>query len=715
MSGNPELFDHVRTEAYRFTSARVRETGAPLDPAEIEAFLQTTAEAYVRRGGTEVTDDMRVDVLPRVARFCLDMEVTPKKFTASNTALFDAVHPQAHAWAYEFRQTYRRPVDADGLRAAVTGFVAAHRAVPGQDHADDDHLGVINRVTNHYARMGQVRKKPPTRKLGATWLARQEADFEVNTRLSWERYVAEKDGTQPARLGIDRLTHALRGLGMKRGAIRGAVERLRGRPERQAIIDALSGTSRDLVLALESSGIPQSRITVVATDALAAKLWPTTTVPATIRKHRQRLREAAVQIEAAGIGLHVAVLGAHTVVGRGRLLPDAPDAVVAEAVKKGKVRTIPAGLVASRQGDWGSPEGQAAQALARVAASHANDEDMSLVLVEAGVPEAVDAFQRTSELYRHACHRDSLAWCSFVEERYCGSLAGVISAPSGKEADAVEAVRDLVYRARRDGLGAAWNAFVSEGTTYAFRLSRAEAAPARARIARIGRAFASAPSPEAWEAAMLLHIASARPGRRARVASLPPERRRPGRDDVAAQTRTSHMLPTATTIAYPSRNADAFVPRVERDVLSPWMETEIGKAWRVNTIQPAARDLHLTYLNLSRDEAGAMKALPLTPGSGSVAEIQEGLRRVLRSWGGPVAQADAELDHALHAAIVWAGTSLKAHGGRAYVEAASVVTTIVTGLSSVARAETLRSALANLRGLLDHNLAQAAAKASAAA
>ncbi|MDO9427787.1 MAG: hypothetical protein Q7T93_13270 [Methylobacterium sp.] len=710
MSGNPGLFDHVGGEARRFTVARVRATKAPIDPVEFDAFIRSTAEAYVAQGGTEVTEDMLRDVLPRVARFCAAMTVTPGTKTASNQLLFDALDLPIRQWTKAHRKATRAPVDVVALRAEVEAQVTTYRSIPGQAHDDDGHLALIERWVAFYGKMTAV-SEVGTLKPGATWSARQEADFEVFTRLSWERYVAERDGVEPKRLGIDRLHNALRGLGMKRSAIRGAVERLRGRPERQATIDALAGTARDLVLVLESSGIPQSRITVVRTDALAEKLWPSTSVAATIRKRRQRLREAARDIEAAGIGVHVAVLGDHTIVGRGRLLPDGPDAVVVEAVRKGKVRTIPGGIIASRQGDWGSPEGQAAQALCRVVASHGGEEDMTRVLVEAGMTEAVDSFQAVFRSYRDMCVRDTLAWCTQVEERFSGPLRGIFSAPSSKDGEAVEAVRDLVATARKDGLGAAWTNFVTEGTTYAFRITRAEAAPARARITRIGKALSAATSPEAWEAAMLLNLASSRPGRRARVASLPPERRRPGQDDVA-QTRTPPMLPTARTYVYSSRDEGVFVPApVARDLLSPRLEMEIMKAWRINTLAPAVRDFHLTYLGMTREEAVDLHRLPNVPGDGSIPDIMEGLRRLLRTWGGPVGEADAHLDNALHEAIVWAGQSLKAHGGQAYVEAASVILTIVAGLGSVSKCQTLKGDLANTRAMLAFHLAKAAAKA----
>ena len=136
MSANPEFFEHVGSAARRYTVARVRETGAPLEPAEIHAVLETTAAAYVAGGSTGVDDDMLADVLPRVARFCLGMQVRPGKRTASNEALFRAVEPQVKAWAVAHRRATRAPVDATALRAAVEALVAAYRAVPGQAHED---------------------------------------------------------------------------------------------------------------------------------------------------------------------------------------------------------------------------------------------------------------------------------------------------------------------------------------------------------------------------------------------------------------------------------------------------------------------------------------------------------------------------------------------------------------------------------------------------
>ena len=705
MSANPEFFEHVGSAARRYTVARVRETGAPLEPAEIHAFLETTAAAYVAGGSTGVDDDMLADVLPRVARFCLGMQVRPGKRTASNEALFRAVEPQVKAWAVAHRRATRAPVDATALRAAVEALVAAYRAVPGQAHEDDGHADLTDRWVAWYSRMTAVRQEG-TKKPGATVRARQEADFEVGLILSWERYVAERDGVALRHLGIDGIATALRGTGMKRSAIRGALVRLRGRPERQAHIDALSGTARDLVEAIETSGIPQNRITVVATDALAEKLWPATTVPATKRKHRQRLRTAASEICAAPIDLHVAVLGEHTLVGRGRRLPDGPQDFAAEVVRKGKVRAIPGGLLARRQGDWGTPEGQDAQALCRLAASHAGDEDLARVLTRAGLTEAVTDFLTVSAVMGELCHRDTPAWCGEVEERVSGPLAGVTSAPSTEAAAAVEMVRGVVTTARQDGLGAAWQAFSTTGA-YAARLDRAESAPGRERVRRIAAALALAPTPEAWEAAMLLSVSSGRPGRRASALALPPERRRPARAAAAVPSPTMDLSLKTPTPAFRPRHD-------ERTELSPWLAAEVTKHWRVNTIQVAASDFLLTFLGLTREQVMGMEKRPMVPGSGSVEEVMEGLRRLLRAWGGMVAQADAELGYALHDAVVWAGKALKAHGRDALVEAAAVPHLIADGLRSYEGARSVRANLANNIDLLAWNLAASAGPGNAA-
>ncbi|SDA17490.1 hypothetical protein SAMN02799622_01824 [Methylobacterium sp. UNC378MF] len=711
MSANPGLFDHISDAARRFTVQRVRETGAPLDATEIQSFLVAAADAYVAAGGTGVDEDMLADVLPRVARYCVGMDVSPGKKTASNELLFRAVEPDVRAWTVAHRRATRAPVDATALRAAVVAFVEAYRSVPGQAQDDDGHAELIKRWVAWYSRMTAVRQES-TQKPGATYRARQEADFEVHLIVSWERQVAEHEGRAPKRLSIDAITEALHGTGMKRSAIRGAMERLRGRPERQAHIDALPGTARDLVEALETSGLPKNRLTVVRTDALAAKLWPATMNTATKRKHRQRLRQAAAEITAAPIDLHVVVLGEVTLVGRGRRLPDGPDAFAAAVVRQGKVRQIPGGLLARRQGDWGTPEGQDAQALCRVVASHAGDEDMQRVLVQAGLADACEDFMRVSGSYADACHRDTEEWCRVVEERAVGPLAGIVAEASGQATEAVTRVRGLIERARQDGLGAAWDAYVAEGTSYAYRLHRAEAAPVRERLRRIGAALATAPTPEAWEAIMLLALSSGRPGRRPLNIALPPERRRP--DRAAATTSYKKMdLSLKTTVLEASKK---FVPRhTERTVLSRWLETEVSKNWRINNIRPAADDLMLAYLGLTPEEARGMEKRPLVPGAGTVEDAMEGLRRILRNWGGMIAQADAELDGALRGSLVWAGQALRAHGYEAYVIAAGIPHVIVDGLRSYEGTVTLRAELANEVEFCAWVLGQAAAETSAAA
>ncbi|MFF9551281.1 hypothetical protein [Methylobacterium fujisawaense] len=711
MSANPEFFEHVASSARRFTVQRVRETGAPLDAAEIEAFLAAAAEAYIASGKTGVDEDMLADVLPRVARYCAGMNVSRGKKTASNEALFRAVEPEVKAWTIAHRRATRAPVDAAALLAAVVALVQSYRAVPGQAHDDDGHADLIERWVAWYSRMKAVRQEG-TQKPGATHRARQEADFEVHLIVSWERQVAEHEGRAPRRLSIDAITEALRGTGMKRSAIRGAVERMHGRPERQAHIDALSGTARDLVEVLETSGIPQNRLTVVRTDALAEKLWPATTVPATKRKHRQRLRAAAVEITAAPIDLHVIVLGEHTLVGRGRRLPDGPDAFAAEVVQTGKVRPIPGGLIARRQGDWGTPEGQDAQVLCRVLASHAGDGDIQRVLEELSLPEARDAFLGVSAAYADACHRDTVDWCRMVEDRTNGPLAGIFSEASGQSLEAVAKIRGMVENARQNGLGAAWDAYVAEAASYAYRLHRAEAAPVRERIRRISTALATAPTPEAWEAAMLIHIASKRPGRRPTTAALPPERRRPDRAAVSATSYKMDLSLKTTSHKPPP----VFKPRhTERMELPKWLETEVSKHWRINVIQVAANDMLLAYLGLTREEAMGMEKRPLVPGAGTVEDAMEGLRRVLRTWGGMVAQADAELDGALRESIVWAGQALRAHGYEAFVIAAGIPHVIIDGLRSHEGTVTLRATLANEIEHLDWIIAQVSAGTSAAA
>jgi hypothetical protein len=704
VSANPGLFDHVGDAARRFTVRRVRETGAPLDPAEIRAFLVATAEAYVAEGHTGVDEAMLADVLPRVQRFCLAMQVHAGTRTASNERLFCTVEPQVKAWTVAHRRATHAAVDAVALRAAVRALVDAYRAVPGQAHDDDGHAELVERWVGWYSKMTAVRVEG-TRKPGATHRARQEADFEVYMVLAWEREVAEREGRAPRSLSIDDITDALKWSGMKRSQVRGALERLRGRPERQAHIDALTGTARDLVEVLETSGLPKNRLSVLRTDALAEKLWPSTTVAATRRKQRQRLRAAVAEITAAPIDLHVVVLGEVTLVGRGRRLPEGPEEFAAELVRQGKTRQIPAGILARRQGDWGTPEGQQAQSLCRVVASHASDEDIFRVLSQSGLPEAAEDFLRVSQHYGDLCHRDTLGWCSEVEERSEGAFAGIISSPSDQAGAGVERIRALVQRARQDGLGAAWGEYISEATTYACRLSRAEAAPARERIRRIGVALAQAPTPEAWEAVMLLSVASGRPGRRARSLSLPTERRRPGR---AAAPKTETKAVTA------SPQKAEFHPRhYGRTEIPGWLADELVCHWHISSLRPELHALRCAYAGITLEEAAALDtALPFQD---SAAAARAGLRTILKTWGGVVSEADAVLEHALHQAVIAVDVALRDRGDEALVYANVVVSRIEQGLGTVERCASLRADLANLADQWAWALAQLDAKAATAA
>ena len=123
----------------------------------------------------------------------------------------------------------------------------------------------------------------------------------------------------------------------------------------------------------------------------------------------------------------------------------------------------------------------------------------------------------------------------------------------------------------------------------------------------------------------------------------------------------------------------------------------------------------LTFLGLSREDVRGMERRPMVPGTGTVEDVMEGLRRVLRAWGGMVAQADAELDGALRGSLVWAGQALRAHGADALVTTACVPHTIARGLRSYEGTVSLRAELANDIERLTWELGQAAAGISAAA
>ncbi len=683
MSASVEIFDVLRLQAYAYVGRVHRKTGAPVTEEAMRAFLGRAVPRYVAGGGVgDLTEAVITDTCRSITAFCVAMPVRVQ--SAARKRLFDAMAPRAKAWAMADRRARRAPVNLVGLRAYVEGEATAFCAVPGQECGDDEREAVVAALTEYFGRMKAVR--PAVVRPNRTASGMRETSCQVQLALNDEQREAEEQGREPVRLSIDALLTRLQtervvleggrtseGLpGVTRSSVRGAVERLSGQPRRAAAIDRLPPTARDLAGALEAE-LPLGHVSVVETVALAGKLWAPARTAEGRRQHVRRLRVAAAAIENAGIGLHVAVVGSHVVVGRGRTLPKAEElqGVVDRALspRRGRkgVYVLSRGLVPSRQGLWGTDEGEIAKSVCRVAASQAGHDDVWIALAAVGQIGAAEDFSTVWDRAGETVQHDTLVLADAVLQAFASQTYGRLTeqAPTG-----VELVRTIVTRARDGGLDQAWALYASRGDM-AERLRRPGHSGARERIRRIGAALSKAPTPEAWEAAILLDAFSVRPGRR----HLYP---------VVAMPRPPKTV--AAPVPAPAPKAEFFPTPVKDAMLSVEMADEIKAHWRCNKMQPAMQALRAVFMGYDIEEAKAFD-LDELPVPSSVEQVLEGLRRVLRWWKSPelalVARLDQDLDGVLRRSIVNAGIALREHGWDAFVTAGAIVPAIASAARSV--------------------------------
>lgn len=709
MSASVEIFDTLAPQARAFTRREMRETRAPVSSQKLSAFLDDALARYVASGGVaELTEAVIADTRRSITRYCLAMPV--QGYSAARQRLFRAMAPMAKAWAKADRKARRAPVDRDRLRSYLQREAQTFCGAPGQACEDGERAAVVEALAAWFGRMRAV-KAEAVRK-NATRAGRDEVFCDVDATLDYEAMVAEREGREPNRLSIDAIharlkvetvtgpngTTVERLTGVTRSAVRGAVERLQGQPRRADIIDRFTPTTRDLVGAIEAE-LPGRRISVVETDALAGKLWAPARTAEARRQHARRLRVSAEVIEGAGIGLHIAVVGAHTVVGRGRKLPEGGElqAVVERALapKPGRkgISVLSRGLVPSRQGLWGSVEGQVAQSMCRVAASHAGHDDVWVTLAAVGQDGAAQDFSTVWDQSGEPVQADSLALADAVEK---ASQSYVYGRLSPQAQGGVDLIRTIVTRAREAGLDQAWAGYVARGDLAA-RLRRPERAGARERVRRIGAALSKAPCPEAWEAAVLLDAYAVRPGR-----------------------RHSHPVvymprPTKSVAApAPAPKAEFYPTHVKDVVLSLEMAEEVSMHWSRSKVREAFRALHSVYLGYDIEDT-KLVVLKDLPRPSTVEDVTEALRRILRWWKAPelslVARVDQDLQGAMHAAIMAAGLALRDHGARALYHAASTVSTICTYSSNVEALQGLPRRLSHIEQHLRWSLAQTSSAA----
>ncbi len=674
MSANPDLFEHLRPLAYAHIRRQVKDTRVPVDAASLSAFLDESIALYRASGGvSDLTEEMVRDVKNSIARFCTGRYEVRPGYSPGNRALHTAMAPLARDRAKALRRSSRgSPVDRAALRLGVAADVSAYRAIPGQAHDDDGHEDLIEGLVSWYGAMKSVR---PEAKPAATEAARASIDFAVWAVVFGQGL--DEMSTEAVRAAVQRLrtSHTKSGavLPASHAAVRGALQRLRGQPTREAAIDALPSLARDIVAVLETEGLPDKRVSVVSLQALADKFWPRAATPAGLRQHRKRLREAAARIEAAAIGLHVAVLHEHVVVARRVRMPADPAAVATAR----KPRPLSRGLMPRRQGCWGTPEGLDAQATCRVIASQAGDEDLCRVLTVSGHEAAAPAFMNVSAAYRTVVHTDTPDWLRHVKRRQTGDFAFLGDSTADPEIlGGVAFVEGLIGTATASDLGQAWSD-VAGTDTYRARLKGAAAAPARNRVLHIATVLCTAPSPQAWELAILRDVAAGRPGRRHARLVVPPAPSRPAPTPAAAEAAMPEPVPTFSPLWHPDQT------------LTITIAEEFGKHWRVDRIASEGVLLREMYCGGNESEAGDQ----VRPDTAATA--MENLRTILRSAAllPTLCALDEELGGTIREGLVAAGIALRDDGDRALPLAHVTVDFVHAAARSVEAARGLRRTL----------------------
>jgi len=726
VSAQPELFEAMGHEGRLWTTRYVHAWGKAVDREALSAHLAGWAQTYVAQGGSsEISDDMVADVHRRVVRWCAeDFKVpTRRGFSASNTALFDHLRHLSYAWAKAdlARSKGRRTVDQDALRAYLHEEMTAYRAVPGQAHDDDGCQTVVWRIAVHSGRMSRIVKRQMRRdeKLAnatpaATADARAEVRFAVEAEIEMERQQAEREGREPVELTIDALHErlryepairpgALRETGITRAAVRGAVQTVRGQPRRQRLVNALRMTARDLFAVLEEA-CPEKRVVVLDTDTVAGRLWAPATNAAGRRQHRHRIKAAAAEINAARIGVNVAVRGEQTVVGWGVRLPDDTAAAVDEARAAGAIRRLQGGMLERRKGVWGTEQGVLAVALCRASCEQYGDDDVASILRAAGLPEAATTVR-------------CLAYAEgdTLDERFLGSVLVVaedlreLARTSGEMVDRGQATEgaDVLQRLHgiatdpSEGLCQAWYDLTGR-QAYRATIAGASASAARHRVRQLGAILGAVDRPEDWQRAIAASMA--RPGRRHKPVPIPPPR------PLLVQRPVQPVKEPAMSAPIPAfKPAPTYVPLAP---LTGDMAEEVTFMWRHSRWGAGLRHIEDTFAPYDESVEPSVRRLPT-----SVDEAKARLRTILRGWTGEqmavVRAFDKEVGGVVRKALVDAGIAMRDDGPAAVGHAFNVVSAITRVTSDLERARELPRTLKHLAE--DHAWSKRVAAAAQAA
>lgn len=267
MSGSDDLFHYLSGRAIEWLAEHGTCEGEALAREQLRAFLPSTLDGYYDAGGDWVDEDVVDQTVRNVARY------------------------RAHAGHGPFYSQARgtRP----GTMVLRMGRGMRPRPVP------HPHLTKSVRFETHVAAMRAIE------------------EFEA----------AGIAGTGPSgRPSIRQIIDRERSLGreVKPSAVRhwrdahchGGGPRLQTQLRR--LPDSARGTASFLLR------LPEGRVHVVRLDDLAARLWPPSSNPSTVRCHRKRVADMLERIDAEIGGLNTRIVAKLAVIGRRRSIPDDP-------------------------------------------------------------------------------------------------------------------------------------------------------------------------------------------------------------------------------------------------------------------------------------------------------------------------------------------------------------------------------------------------------
>lgn len=293
MSGSDDLFHYLSDRAREWLAEHGTRQGEALAREQLQTFLPSTLDGYYASGGDWIDEDVVDQAVRNVARFRARA---------------------GHGPFYSRARGTRRGTLVLRMGRGMRPRPLAH-----------PHLTKEARFEAHVAAMQAVE------------------DFEA----------AGIAGSGPGgRPSIRQIVERERVLGrnVKPGAVRFCRDAtcFGGGPRLLAQLMRLPDSARGTAAFLLR--LPEGRVHVVRLDDLAARLWPPSSNPSTVRCHRKRIADMLERVDAGIGGLNIRIVAKLAVIGRRRSIPDDPVAFARAAT----IRTI------GRSDRWESANSEAA-------------------------------------------------------------------------------------------------------------------------------------------------------------------------------------------------------------------------------------------------------------------------------------------------------------------------------------------------------------------